>query len=97
MAYAIVHHFPSGTQEQYENTVKEVHPNGGESLPEGQVLHLAGATEDGGWIVVAIHEDKGSWESFRDGTLGPGLENASDSFDGPPNELAFEVQTRQDA
>jgi hypothetical protein len=97
MAYAIVHHFPSGTQEQYENTVKVVHPDGGESLPSGQVLHFAGATEDGGWIVVAIHEDKASWESFRDETLGPGLENASDSFSGPPNELAFEVKNQQQA
>ncbi len=97
MAYAIVHHFPNGTQEQYENTLKAVHFEEGESLPPGQVLHIAGVTEDDGWIVVAVHEDKESWESFRDGTLGPGLQSASDSLEGPPNELAFEVKRQQQA
>jgi hypothetical protein len=97
MAYAIVHHFPSGGQEQYENALKAVHPDDGKSLPEGQVLHIAGATEDGGWVVVAVHEDKGAWESFRDGTLNPGLQNTSGTFESPPNEIGFEVRNQQGA
>jgi len=97
MAYAIVHHFPSGTQDQYESALSAVHPDQGASLPEGQVLHIAGETEDGGWVIVAIHEDKGSWESFRDGTLVPGLQNAEGAFEGAPNETSFEVRKRQEA
>ena len=97
MAYAIVHHFPGGTQEQYENSLKAVHPDGGESLPDGQTLHIAGATDDGGWVIVAIHEDKGSWERFRDDVLGPGLEGAEGGLQGPPEETGFEVGKQQTA
>jgi hypothetical protein len=97
MAYAIVHHFRSGTEEQYETAVKAVHRDDGETLPEGQELHIAGATEDGGWIVVAIHEDKESWEKFRDETLGPGLQNTEGALEGPPDELAFEVRRQRQA
>jgi hypothetical protein len=97
MAYAIVHHFPEGTKEQYENTVKEVHPDGGAAPPGGQTLHIAGETADGGWIVVAVHEDQASWESFRDETLTPGLQSLDNSLPGPPEELAFEVHTHQTA
>jgi hypothetical protein len=95
MAYAIVHHFPSGTQEQYENTVKAVHPDGGNAPPAGQIFHFAGPTEDGGWIVVGVHDEKASWERFRDETLAPHLQSADDALPGPPEELAFEVQVQQ--
>jgi hypothetical protein len=97
MAYAIVHHFPSGTEDQYRNALRAVHPDEGESLPQGQVFHVAGATDDGGWVVVAIHDSKGSWETFRDETLMPGLQNAEDAFTDQPNELAFEVRKQQQA
>ncbi len=97
MAYAIVHHFPSGTQEQYENTISAVHPDGGDSLPSGQTFHFAGPTEDGGWVVVAIQEDKAAWEKFRDETLAPGLQNASGALEGTPTETGFEVHNQQQA
>ena len=41
MAYGIVHHFPGGTEEQYEASIAAVHPSR-DSLPEGQVFHAAG-------------------------------------------------------
>ncbi|MGZ5375346.1 MAG: hypothetical protein ACXWEF_02720 [Solirubrobacterales bacterium] len=69
----------------------------GESLPEGQTLHIAGATDDGGWVIVAIHEDKGSWERFRDDVLGPGLQGAEGGLQGPPEETGFEVGKQQTA
>lgn len=97
MAYGIVNHFPGATREQYENTVKVVHPDMGESLPEGQTLHLAGATADGGWVVVALWEDKGAWERFRDEKLMPGLQQASDGLPGPPEGTEFEVHRQLSA
>jgi hypothetical protein len=42
-------------------------------------------------VIVAIHEDKGSWERFRDDVLGPGLEGAEGGLQGPPEETGFEV------
>ena len=89
-AFGIIHRFKGGTREQYENGLKVVHPGGGKALPRGQTLHVAGPTEDG-WIVVAVHESKESWERFRDETLLPGLAQVENGFQGPPEETSFEV------
>lgn len=96
MAYAIVHKFPGATAEQYRAAVAAVHPSDG-SLPAGQIFHAAGPAE-GGWVVIAVHESKESWESFRDGTLMPKLAAGIDgAFTGPPDETAFEVENQQSA
>src|SRR6202022_2175388 len=49
MAFAIVHHFPGGTKENYEASLAAVHP-GPDKLPDGQILHIAGASP-GGWTI----------------------------------------------
>jgi hypothetical protein len=92
--FGIVHRFPGGTREQYDNVVEVVHPDGGKALPEGQLLHLAGPTGDG-WLVLAVHESRESWERFRDDTLTPGLASVDDGLSGPPEELTFEVDVFQ--
>jgi hypothetical protein len=97
MAYGIVHRFAGGTKEQYEASLAKVHPHGGGELPEGQTLHIGGATEDG-WIIVAIHDSRESWERFRDQTLRPGLAELGDvGFAEPTEETAFEVHKLQQA
>ncbi len=89
MAYAVIHHFPGGTQSQYEAVLAVVHPAGG--LPDGQTYHAAGPSA-GGWTIIARHESVASWEKFRDGTLLPALAAGIDGgFTGPPMETAFEV------
>ncbi len=94
MAYGVVHRFPGGTKEQYEAAIAQVHPADG-SLPEGQLFHAAGATEDG-WIIVAIHDSAETWERFRDERLLPGLEQMGDAgFSGPPVQTSFEVSNLQ--
>lgn len=94
MAFGIVHRFAGGTKEQYEAAVAVVHPPDG-SLPEGQMHHIAGATDDG-WIVIAVHDSRESWERFRDQTLLPGLEQlGDDGFAGPPDETSFETHNLQ--
>jgi hypothetical protein len=93
MTYAIVHHFPGGTKAQYDASVAVVHPSDG-SLPAGQTFHAAGPS-DSGWVIFAIHESKASWEAFRDGTLLPAMQAGIDGgFTSPPQETAFEVDTR---
>ncbi len=96
MTYGIVHHFSGGTADQYANSLRAVHPDGGESLPEGQTLHLAGQTDDG-WIIVAIHDSRESWERFRDEVLTPGLQGVEGGFEAPPEERTFEVHKHQQA
>jgi hypothetical protein len=95
MAFAIVHKFAGGTKEQYEASLAAVHP--GDGLPEGQVFHVAGPSEDG-WTIVAIHDSRESWERFRDGILRPQLAaGVEGGFTAPPEETTFEVSNQQSA
>ena len=90
MSYCVVHQFRGGTGEQYEASIAAVHPADG-SLPSGQVLHVAGPSADG-WTIVAMHETKESWETFRDSTLMPHMqEGIPGGFTEPPQETVFEV------
>jgi hypothetical protein len=94
MAYGIVHHFPGGTQGQYEASLAAVHPSGG-GLPDGQIFHAAGPSE-GGWTIVAVHDSRESWERFRDETLMPALgKGVEGGFTAPPQEIVFEVANPQ--
>jgi hypothetical protein len=89
MAFGITHKLKGGTREQYDQTAAVVRPSG---LPEGEHHHFAGPTSDG-WIVVAIHDSKESWERFRDEALLPGLEKVGEKgLPGPPEETTFEVE-----
>jgi hypothetical protein len=90
MSFGIIHRFAGGTQEQYENSIKAVHPDGGKKLPKGQTLHVAGPTSDG-WVIVAVHDSQATWEDFRDNILGPGLAQVDNGLPGPPDETSFEV------
>jgi hypothetical protein len=90
MAYGIVHHFPGGTQEQYEAALAAVHPGPGQ-LPAGQVFHAAGPSE-GGWTIVAVHESQESWERFRDEILMPRMQAGIEGgFPTPPEETTIDV------
>jgi hypothetical protein len=96
MAYGVVHRFNGGTAEQYQASIAAVHPSDG-GLPEGQVFHAAGPSEEG-WTIVAIHDSKESWERFRDGTLMPRMQAGIDGgFAAPPEQTEFEVQNQVSA
>jgi hypothetical protein len=96
MAYGIIHQFAGATEDEYRASLAAVHPSDG-SLPEGQVLHVAGPSDDG-WVIVAIHESKESWESFRNDTLMPRLQAGIEGgFHAPPKETGFEVSNQQSA
>jgi hypothetical protein len=88
MAYVIVNDFNGGTREQYDATIKVVHPPAG--LPTGQTEHYAGPSATG-WVVVAVWDSKEAWEQFRDETLLPGLRGLGDSgLVGPPRITEFD-------
>ena len=90
MAFGVVHHFPGGTKEQYEASIAAVHPSDG-SLPAGQVCRAAGASP-GGWTIVALHDSKESWESFRDTVLLPRMQQGiAGGFPTPPVETEIDV------
>ncbi len=90
MAYGIIHHFPGGTKEQYDASLAAVHPSA-DQLPDGQIFHAAGASP-GGWTIMAVHESKESWETFRDEILMPRLQAGIDGgFASPPEETAIDL------
>jgi len=90
MAYGVVHHFPGGTKDQYEASIAAVHP-GPDALPAGQTFHAAGPS-DGGWTIMAVHESKESWESFRDHTLMPRMQAGIEGgFASPPEETEIDL------
>lgn len=90
MAFAVTHHFPGGTKEQYDASIAAVHPGEGR-LPEGQRYHVAGPAE-GGWTIVAVFDSKDSYERFRDGTLVPAMQKGiAGGFTSPPQETTMEL------
>jgi hypothetical protein len=90
MAYGVVHHFAGGTKEQYEASIAAVHPGDG-VLPAGQIFHAAGPS-DGGWTIMAVHDSKESWETFRDNVLMPRMQQGIEGgFAAPPSETAVDV------
>jgi hypothetical protein len=96
MAFAIVHTFPGGTEEQYRATLAAVHPTDG-TLPNGQLFHFAGPSADG-WMVVAIHESRENWEDFRDSSLLPRMAaGVPGGLQGPPAERSFEIISQESA
>ena len=89
-----MHFFPGGTKEQYEASIGAVHPSR-ERLPEGQIFHAAGPST-GGWMIVAVHDSKESWERFRDNILMPRMQQGiPGGFTMPPEETAIEVYNLQ--
>jgi hypothetical protein len=91
MTFGVIHHFPGGTQENYEASIAAVHPANG--LPDGQIFHAAGPSADG-WTIVAVHESQQSWETFRDGILMPRMQAGIEGgFPTPPAETVFDVAT----
>ncbi len=94
MAYGVVHFFPGGTKEQYEASIRAVHPSR-DSLPEGQIYHAAGPSA-GGWTIIAVHRSREGWEAFRDNILVPRLKaGVPGGFTTPPEEQAFEIYNEQ--
>ena len=94
MSYTIVHHFPGGTKEQYEASIAAVHPSRA-TLPKGQIYHVAGPSASG-WTIVAVHDTKENWETFRDSILLPKLQaGIKGGLVGSPQETAFESYNLQ--
>ena len=74
MAYGVVHHFAGGTKDQYEASLRAVHPGAG--LPEGQIFHAAGPSE-GGWTVLAVHDSQESGSGSATRSSCPACKRAS--------------------
>jgi len=88
MAYILTHFWPGATEEQYRAEIASVHPNNGLGLPEGQLYHAAGQTE-GGVLIVAIWDSKGSSDRFVAEVLMPHVPEPG-GLSGEPEEHSAE-------
>jgi hypothetical protein len=92
MPFGIIHHFPGGTQQQYEASIAAVHPSR-DQLPEGQTFHAAGPSARG-WTIMVVFDSRQSWEGFRDGTLMPRFQQGIEGgFATPPEETEIDLYT----
>jgi hypothetical protein len=91
MSFVITHFWPGATEAQYRATLAAAHPAQG--LPDGQTYHAAGPTE-GGYLVVAVWDDKADFDRFVSEKLmgGPPIEGG---FQGAPEERTAEVSNLQ--
>src|SRR5712691_2095485 len=87
MAVAVILDIPGGTEQLYEQVVREVFPEG--KLPEGWLLHIAGPTESG-WRVVNVVPSREQFEAFAREELLPATQQAGDAT---PQLMFFPVHT----
>lgn len=67
------------------------HPDDG-SLPEGQLHHFAGPTDDGGWIICPTWDSRESWERFREDIVILSFQELGDEgLPGEFQETTYEV------
>ena len=87
--------FKGGTKEQYDASIAVVHPP--EGLPDGQIHHFAGETQDG-WIVVAIRRfERRAGSDFATRRCSPARKFGEKGLPGPPEETTFEVEVEEHA
>src|SRR3954452_18477192 len=92
MSYGVVHQFKGGTRDQYEASIAAVHPADG-SLPPGQQFHAGGPSADG-WTIIAVHDTKDRWETFRASPRIPRMQaGIPRGFAEPPQETVIETPT----
>ena len=87
MTYLLTHLWPGGTEEQYRASIAAVHPPDG--LPDGQIHHAAGPTEDG-FLISVVWDSKESCDRFVNDTLMPSMP-VEGGFEGQPQEHGAEI------
>lgn len=71
MAFARMFDNPNVTIDQYDATVEQLGVSN-ENMPEGGMIHIAGAGPDGSWRVIEVWESEGHARAW-DETLEPVL------------------------
>jgi hypothetical protein len=93
MNYGITHYFPGGTKENYDAVMAAMNTVRGRAIPEGQIFHAAGPAP-GGWMIVAIHDSRQSWDLFwADVALPAFKKGIPGGFTSVPTETTFDVES----
>ena len=70
MAFARMYNNPNLKQEQYDGMVAKMGVN--DNPPDGSIVHIAGATADGGWRIIEVWESEEKAQAWDD-KLNPAL------------------------
>ncbi|MDM7951865.1 MAG: hypothetical protein QUV07_01405 [Cyanobium sp. CZS 25K] len=79
MTYILSDFFPGASEQEYMDEIAAVHPT--EGLPEGQLHHFAGQSDDG-VLIVTIWDSKESADRFLAEVLMPRVASASNGLRG---------------
>ncbi len=79
MTYILSDFFPGASEQEYRDEIAAVHPS--EGLPEGQLHHFAGQSDDG-VLIVTIWDSKESADRFLAEVLMPRVASASNGLRG---------------
>jgi hypothetical protein len=71
MAVVVVAEMENGDQEFYDNVTAKVMP-GGDQLPDGGKVHIAGPSGDG-WRVITVWDTEEQFHQFRNEKLIPAI------------------------
>lgn len=74
MAQAYIMEMPDMTQQQYDAVLTRLQLGG--TPPRGQIFHVAGPMEGGGWCVVDVWESQQAFDRFIREKLGRALQEA---------------------
>jgi hypothetical protein len=82
MAVVVVNEIEGGSQELYEKVLPKTMPEG--TLPDGCQVHVAGPI-DAGWRVITVWDSEDQFQSFRESTLIPALQEVGEGERVAPN------------
>jgi hypothetical protein len=63
----------AATKEQYDAVNEKL----GDEMPAGGLVHTGGQLPDGRQRVIDVWESEADWESFRNNTLGPAVQEVA--------------------
>jgi hypothetical protein len=89
MAIGLWIKFAGGTQEEYEAANAQMGVE--DEPPVGLIFHAAGPMGED-WNVIDFWESRELFESFREGRLGPAIQQLGDRAPGVPEVKEFPIQ-----
>ena len=88
MAVAIEMHFKGATLEQYDEVLKLMGLDGGDTAPPGAIFHWAAQVDDG-LHIVDVWESRAVFDKFAEEQIGP--YSAQVGIPGPPEMTFYDV------
>jgi hypothetical protein len=87
VTYLITHFWPGATMEQYNTTVRVLHPPNG--LPDGELWHAAGPAQHG-VLIAAVWQSKAHFDRFLSDEVMPSMP-IENGLSGQPEQRTADI------